>query len=67
MAPKDILQSLKSSLERDSQFEDKVVTMNLEYCDEFARGTIMRFIEGKWVGFEVLARPLGNSSGLQMD
>lgn len=67
MAPKDILQTLKSSLERESQFEDMPLSMNLEYCEAFAKGTIVKFIEGKWMAFEVMARPIGIYEPLRID
>lgn len=61
MSPKDILLKLQSSLEIDSQFEDRPVSMNIEHCSQFARGTILQFIEGKWIAYEVVARPIGRT------
>lgn len=67
MTPKSILQNLQSGLERESQFQDKPVSMNIEHCDSFAKGTILEFIEGKWIAFEVMARPLGPAESLLID
>lgn len=67
MSPKDIIQTLKSGLERESQFEDKTISTHIEYCDKLAKATIMQYCEGKWISFEVLARPLGISEALKFD
>ncbi len=61
MAPKNLIQAPKDSLEQQSQFEDKPVSINLQYDEKLAKATISQLIDGQWRVFEVWARDLGVS------
>jgi hypothetical protein len=65
--PIDILRPLTHSLEREAEFTDKIVKTNIQYCDQLAKATVMQMIEGKWIMFEVLVRPIGSSEPLRID
>ena len=64
MLPKDLIGALKASLEQQAQFEDKPLSIQVQYDEKLAKATITHFIEGKWISFEVWARPLGETEPL---
>lgn len=64
MAPKDLIQSLKDNLERESLFEDQPISFEIQYCDRLAKATVARLVEGRWELFEVMVRPLGTSEAI---
>lgn len=66
MTPKDLLQSLKNSLDREAPTDITDVSMKIEYCDVLAKATVAKFIEGKWKLFEVFVRPIGASEDIEI-
>lgn len=59
MLPKDLLQSLKDNLERESSLEFQDVSVRIFTCDKTARAIVAKYVQGKWELFEVFARPIG--------
>ena len=66
MSPKDLLQSLKDGLERESSLEDPSISVKIQYCENLGRAIVAKFIEGEWRLFEVFVRPIGTAPDLKI-
>lgn len=64
MAPKDLLQSLKDNLERECSLDYQDVSVKIHVCDRVAKAVVAKFVDGKWMLFEVFARPIGTSDDI---
>lgn len=61
MTPKDLLQSLKDSLEREASVEIPDIAVRIDACTCNPKATVAKFVEGSWKLFEVTVKPLGIS------
>lgn len=66
MTAKSILQSLKSNLERESQFSEENVLVQMQASEKAYKVTVLIPIEGKVRLIEVTAKDLGISDGINV-
>lgn len=64
MAPKDLLQVLKSNLERDAEIDNQEVEVKIETCEDMSKATVAKLIDQKWQLFEVYVIPKGRADGV---
>lgn len=65
MTAKDLIQSLKNNLERESLFTDSEVIVNIQSSDEKStKATLRMYIEGKIHLLEIHAKDLGVFEGI---
>ena len=66
MLPRDLLQSMKDDLERKSPEDITDVAVKIQSNEILARATVTKFVEGRWLIFEVIARPIGVSRDIEI-
>lgn len=59
MTTKDLLQSIKSNLERESLFDDSETLVQIRPNGRTGNATVVASVEGKERVFEVVVRDLG--------